>query len=67
NRVADDITVAPEYLEESNNQAWARGGAGDRLPIPSAARTSADGHPHRRVPMPGCCSPPDITVAPEYL
>ncbi|WP_256873520.1 M60 family metallopeptidase, partial [Escherichia coli] len=31
NRVADDITVAPEYLEESNNQAWARGGAGDRL------------------------------------
>ncbi|WP_129965922.1 lipoprotein metalloprotease SslE [Escherichia coli] len=31
NRVADDITVAPEYLEESNGQAWARGGAGDRL------------------------------------
>ncbi len=31
NRVADDITVAPEYLEESNNQAWARGGAADRL------------------------------------
>ncbi len=30
NRVADDITVAPEYLE-SNGQAWARGGAGDRL------------------------------------
>lgn len=30
NRVADDITVAPEYLEESNGQAW-RGGAGDRL------------------------------------
>ncbi|MDW3337362.1 lipoprotein metalloprotease SslE [Escherichia coli] len=31
NRVADDITVAPEYLDESNGQAWARGGAGDRL------------------------------------
>ena len=31
NRVADDITVAPEYLEESKGQAWARGGAGDRL------------------------------------
>ncbi|HFZ1715149.1 TPA: lipoprotein metalloprotease SslE [Escherichia coli] len=31
NRVADDITVAPEYLNESNGQAWARGGAGDRL------------------------------------
>ncbi|EET4456124.1 DUF4092 domain-containing protein [Escherichia coli] len=31
NRVADDITVAPEYLEVSNGQAWARGGAGDRL------------------------------------
>ena len=31
NRVADDITVAPEYLEESNGQAWARGGTGDRL------------------------------------
>ncbi|EEZ4380707.1 lipoprotein metalloprotease SslE [Escherichia whittamii] len=31
NRVAEDITVAPEYLNESNGQAWARGGAGDRL------------------------------------
>lgn len=31
NRVAEDITVAPEYLDESNGQAWARGGAGDRL------------------------------------
>ncbi|WP_137646719.1 lipoprotein metalloprotease SslE [Escherichia albertii] len=31
NRVADDITVAPEYLKESKGQAWARGGAGDRL------------------------------------
>ncbi|EFN6235618.1 DUF4092 domain-containing protein [Escherichia coli] len=31
NRVADDITVSPEYLDESNGQAWARGGAGDRL------------------------------------
>ncbi|TGC02887.1 lipoprotein metalloprotease SslE [Escherichia sp. E2661] len=31
NRVADDITVAPEYLDESKGQAWARGGAGDRL------------------------------------
>ncbi len=36
-RVADDITVAPEYLEESNNQAWARGGAGDRLLMQRAA------------------------------
>lgn len=31
NRVAEGITVAPEYLDESNGQAWARGGAGDRL------------------------------------
>lgn len=30
-RVEGDITVAPEYLNESDNQAWARGGAGDRL------------------------------------
>ncbi len=30
NRVADD-TVAPEYLEESNGQAWARSSAGDRM------------------------------------
>ncbi|EOX8193669.1 SslE/AcfD family lipoprotein zinc metalloprotease [Escherichia coli] len=31
NRVSSDITAAPEYLDQSNGQAWARGGAGDRL------------------------------------
>lgn len=31
NRVVDDIIVVSEYLEESNNQVWVRGGAGDRL------------------------------------
>lgn len=30
-RVEQDITAAPDYLKESGNQAWAKGGAGDRL------------------------------------
>lgn len=42
NRVADDITVAPEYLEESNGQAWRAAVRGPSADVRTAERVGRE-------------------------